>query len=181
MRKLGVPEELSGPSAPSAAADLGDKVDLAFGVERGEIGVLEDFAVDRHRHALLDLAAEAGKAALKLQNHPAEIVCLHFECGEPAGEPAGSQARDDDARHVQRSRTITLSLRAKRCNLDRQSELGSRLLRRFAPRDDMGRPYSAARGSSFASIAARSRGGDIGRARMPTPIAAAEAVANAGI
>src|ERR1700730_15807140 len=106
MRKLGVPEELSGPSAPSAAADLGDQVDLAFGVERGEIGVLEDFAVDRHRHALLDLAAEAGEAAVELQNHPAEIVGLDLELGLPAGEPAGGLTRDDDARHCQRSLTM---------------------------------------------------------------------------
>src|SRR3984893_483452 len=125
MRKLGVPEEVIRPRAPSAAADLGDQVDLAFGVERGEIGVLEDFAVDRHRHALLDLAAEAGEAALELQNHPAEIVCLHLELGLPASEPAGSLARDDDARHVQCSPTITRSLPAKRGNLERQSELGS--------------------------------------------------------
>jgi hypothetical protein len=40
----------------SAAADVGDQGDFTVGVERGEIGVLEDFAVDRHRHTLLDLA-----------------------------------------------------------------------------------------------------------------------------
>jgi hypothetical protein len=43
---------------------FGDQVDLAFGVERGEVGVLEDLAVDRHRHALLDLAA--GEPAVEL-------------------------------------------------------------------------------------------------------------------
>src|SRR5215471_12664212 len=30
----------------------------ALGVELGQVGILEDLAVDRHRHALLDLAAE---------------------------------------------------------------------------------------------------------------------------
>jgi hypothetical protein len=47
-------------AAGSAAADFGDQVDLALGFQRNEVGVLEDFAVDRHRHAFLDLAAEAG-------------------------------------------------------------------------------------------------------------------------
>src|SRR5437763_3932123 len=86
--------------AGSAAADFGDQVDFALGVERGEIGVLEDFAVDRHRHALLDLAAETGVATVELQHHAAEIIRLHLELGLPAGEPAGSLARDNDARHV---------------------------------------------------------------------------------
>jgi hypothetical protein len=48
--------------------------------------------------------------AVELQNHAAEIVRLHFELGQPAGEPAGGLARDDDARHGQRSRLIALAL-----------------------------------------------------------------------
>src|SRR6266581_3474654 len=76
-------------AAPSAAADLGDQVDLALGFERGEVGVLEDLAVNRRRHPFLDLTAEAGEAAVELQDQPAEIVRLHFDLGQPAGEPAG--------------------------------------------------------------------------------------------
>ena len=37
-------------------------LDLALGIERGEIGILEDIAVDRQRHALLDLADETAAA-----------------------------------------------------------------------------------------------------------------------
>jgi hypothetical protein len=49
----------------SAAADFGDQIDFAVGVERDEVGVLEDLTVDRHRHAFVDLAAETGKAAVE--------------------------------------------------------------------------------------------------------------------
>jgi hypothetical protein len=38
-------------TARSAAADFGDEVDFALGVERDEVGVLVDLAVDRHRHS----------------------------------------------------------------------------------------------------------------------------------
>src|SRR6266481_3783865 len=86
--------------AGSAAADLGDQVDLALGLERGEVCVLEDLAVDRRRHPFLDLAAEAGEAAVELQNHAAEIVRFHLDLGQPAGEPAGCLAREMDARHI---------------------------------------------------------------------------------
>ena len=37
-------------------------LDLALGIERGEIGILEDIAVDRQRDALLDLADESAAA-----------------------------------------------------------------------------------------------------------------------
>src|SRR5215813_4924266 len=86
-------------AAPSAAADLWDQVDLAVGIERGEVGVLEDFSVDRHRHAFFDLTAEPREAAVELQDHPAEIIRLHLKFGLPAGEPAGGLAREMDARH----------------------------------------------------------------------------------
>lgn len=36
----------------SAAADLGDEDDLAVRVERGEVGILKDLAVDCHRYPL---------------------------------------------------------------------------------------------------------------------------------
>ena len=70
--------ELHGSSlrARLPAADFGDQVDLALGFQRDEVGVLEDFAVDRHRHALLDLAPEAGEAAVEPEDDPAEIVGL---------------------------------------------------------------------------------------------------------
>ena len=51
----------------STAADLRDQIDLALGLELRQIGVLEDLAVDCHRHALFDLAAEAGEAAVELE------------------------------------------------------------------------------------------------------------------
>lgn len=82
----------------STAADLGDQVNLAIGVERRQIGVLVDLAVDRHGHPLLDLMAEAGIAALKLDDEAAEIGRLNIELGQPAGESAGCLARDDNVR-----------------------------------------------------------------------------------
>src|SRR6516225_2100921 len=84
----------------SAAADLRDQIDLAIGFERGEVGVLENLAVDRYRHALVDLAAKTRKPAVELQNHPAESVRLHLELGRAAGEPAGGLAREMDARQA---------------------------------------------------------------------------------
>jgi hypothetical protein len=57
---IGFKRGCGGGFRESAAADLKDQVDLALGFQRNEVGVLEDFAVDRHRHAFLDLAAEAG-------------------------------------------------------------------------------------------------------------------------
>src|SRR6516225_2141212 len=85
-------------SRGSAAADFGDQINLALGLELSQIGVLKDLAVDRRGYALVDLAAEAGEAAVELQNHSAEGVRLHLELGHAAGEPAGGLARDDDAR-----------------------------------------------------------------------------------
>src|SRR6266436_1074345 len=68
--------ELHGSSfrARLPVADFGDQVDLALGFQREEVGVLEDFAVDRHRYAFLDLAAEAGVPAVELEHHAGEIV-----------------------------------------------------------------------------------------------------------
>src|SRR5271170_1134403 len=126
----------------SAAADLGDQVDFAVGVERGEIGVLKDLAVDRHRHAFLDLMAEAGIAAFELKNKATKVVRLHVELGYAAGEPARRLTGNHDMRHYQypRPRTQTKALKSnksprslreakRRSNLDRQSKAGTRLLR----------------------------------------------------
>jgi hypothetical protein len=46
-----------------------DQGDFTVGVELGEIGVLVGFAVDRDRHALVDLAGKAGKAAVERLRH----------------------------------------------------------------------------------------------------------------
>jgi hypothetical protein len=45
---------------------------------------LGDLAVDRHRHALLDLAPEARETPVELQNHPAESVRLDIALGHTA-------------------------------------------------------------------------------------------------
>jgi hypothetical protein len=41
-----------------------DQDNLALGFELRQIGVLKDLVVDRHRHAFLDLRAEARKAPI---------------------------------------------------------------------------------------------------------------------
>lgn len=64
-----------------AATDFRDQDDLALGLELGQVGVLEDLAVDRRRHAFFDLAAKAWKSSIEFQNHPAEGVRLHLELG----------------------------------------------------------------------------------------------------
>src|SRR6516162_9279054 len=97
----------------SAAADLRDQIDLAVGAQRGEVGVLKDLAVNRHRHALLDLAAETREPAVELEHHPAESVCLHLQLGQPAGEPAGCLAREMDARHRSESPNGVIASAAK--------------------------------------------------------------------
>src|SRR5439155_26338550 len=78
----------------------------------GRVGVMEDLAVDRHRHALVDLMAEPRKAALELGDQAAHRVRLDVELGLPAGEAAGRRPGDHDVRHGFR-----LSLRAQRSNL----------------------------------------------------------------
>src|SRR5882762_5497499 len=52
-------------AAGSAAADFGDQDPR--GLTHTVIGSLEDFAVDCHRHAFLDLAAEAVVPAVELE------------------------------------------------------------------------------------------------------------------
>jgi hypothetical protein len=64
----------------SAAADLGDQDDLALGLELSQVGVLKDLPVDRHGHAFLNLAAEAGEAAVELQDRAVELVPLRERC-----------------------------------------------------------------------------------------------------
>ena len=53
--------------ACSAAANFRDQVNFAVGIERDEVGVLENPAVDCHRHALVDLAPETAEAAIKIE------------------------------------------------------------------------------------------------------------------
>src|SRR5436190_14737704 len=84
----------------SAAADLRDQHDLTVRAELRLVGVLEDLAIDRHRHAFIDLMPQAGEAPLELGDHPAHRVGIDIDLGLPAGKAAGSRAGDDDAGHV---------------------------------------------------------------------------------
>src|SRR5215831_4565596 len=84
----------------SAAADLRYQADFAVGAKRLQIGVLVDRAVDRDRHAVLDLAAEPGETAVELEDQPAHRRRLDLELGQAAGELADRRARDGDARHA---------------------------------------------------------------------------------
>src|SRR5205823_14392175 len=83
----------------SAAADLGDQHDLAVGVKPRLIGILEDLAVDRDGHALVDLMAKAGKTPVELSDHPAHRIGLDLDFGLAAGKAAGRLAGDDDLWH----------------------------------------------------------------------------------
>src|SRR5215472_6432389 len=84
----------------SPARDPRDQVDLAAVAERRVVGVLVDHAIDRDRHAVLDLAAEAGEALVELEHEAAEGLSLHLELGLAAREPAHRRAREVDLRHV---------------------------------------------------------------------------------
>src|SRR5262249_29870361 len=108
---------------------------------------------------------------------------LHLELGQPAGEPAGRLARKMDARHRQPFPVI-FPLTQLRVGL------GCALptLRNPLPHWGRGKAEGGARAETgvlpsppFLSIAARSRGGDIGRSRMRTPIASLIALATAAI
>src|SRR6185312_5986280 len=70
----------------SAAADLGDEVDLAVRADLGAVGVLIDRAVDGDGHALLDLMAEARKALVQFAYQPVKIGRRHLELAHVAGE-----------------------------------------------------------------------------------------------
>src|ERR1700739_1488176 len=80
----------------SAAADLRDQIDLAVWLERGEIGILKDFAMDRDRPRLFDLAPQAGIGAVELKNQTPKSISLNIELGDTAGEPARCLTRDYD-------------------------------------------------------------------------------------
>ena len=60
------------PSSPVTRRVWGSGRSRSRG-ERDEIGVLEDFAVDRHRHAFLDLTAEAGVPAVAIAGRRAAL------------------------------------------------------------------------------------------------------------
>jgi hypothetical protein len=77
----------------SAAADFGDQVDFAVGVERCEVGVMVDLAVDCQSHAFVDLMPQAGEAAVELEDQTADIVRIYLELGQPAGLTAGRSSR----------------------------------------------------------------------------------------
>src|SRR6476646_659848 len=62
------------PAPASATGNLRDQADLAVRFQPGAVGVLVDLAVDRHRHALLDLFAQAGITLLEFDHETAEGV-----------------------------------------------------------------------------------------------------------
>src|SRR2546429_3255652 len=86
----------TGVRGESTAADLRDQHDLAVGLERRLVGVLEDLAVDRDRHPLIDLMAKSGEAPVELGDHAAHRIGLDLDLGLPAGEAAGRRAGDDN-------------------------------------------------------------------------------------
>jgi hypothetical protein len=60
---------------------------LRYRDRAGEIGVLVNFAVDRQRHAFVDLVPEARETAIELEDQTADSVRLDFELGQRAGKP----------------------------------------------------------------------------------------------
>src|SRR5579872_2329293 len=84
----------------SAAADLGDQHDLAVGLQRREIGVLEYLAVYRDGHALVDLRPKAGIAPVELGDEAAHRVRLDIEFGDTARQPAGGDSGHQYVGHV---------------------------------------------------------------------------------
>src|SRR5437764_14474317 len=89
----------TGVRGAPTAADLRDQHDLAVGLERRLVGVLEDLAVDRDRHPLVDLVAKAGEAPVELGDHAAHRIGLDLDLGLPAGEAAGGRAGNDNLWH----------------------------------------------------------------------------------
>src|SRR3546814_19677437 len=75
-------------------------MDLAVPGDRLQQRVLADDPVDRDRHALLDLIAQAGKAAVEFAHEPDDGIRLHLEFGLAAGEVAGDRSRAEDAPHA---------------------------------------------------------------------------------
>ena len=73
---------------PGAALRGGDAVDCEIRVERGEAGVLKDFAVDCERHTYVVLVPEPRETAVAFEDQAADGVCLHLKLGRPADEPA---------------------------------------------------------------------------------------------
>jgi len=84
----------------SAARNLRDQINLRPFRQLCRIGVLVDHPVDRHRHPVLDLLAEAWEALVQLPYQTPERGRRHLKFGPPAGELAGGRTREDDARQV---------------------------------------------------------------------------------
>ena len=68
-----------------AATDFGDEEDFAVGFEGEFVVVLENLAVQGDGHAVFDLLAEAGEAAVEFVDQAAEIGGLHLELAHSAG------------------------------------------------------------------------------------------------
>ena len=84
---------------PSASTDLGDQENLALGRQLQPIGVLMNFAVDRHRHRLLDMLPKARKPGIEFADQATETGGLHLELGLLANQMAAARARDGNLRH----------------------------------------------------------------------------------
>src|SRR5690606_34780250 len=75
-------------TADLATRDLRYQMDFAAGGDRLHQRVLTDHPVYGDRHALLDLLAEAGKAAVEFANQPAHGIGRHLHLHRAAGELA---------------------------------------------------------------------------------------------
>jgi len=111
---------LQGTTLPWLAVRLGVRQDTTSADALAEAGV-------QHQASRAALAAhQEGDVAPGLGQTPAEI----------AADRAGPEHQETHINHPE------LSLRAKRSNLDPQGASSTRLLRRFAPRNDSGFSYS---------------------------------------
>ena len=96
-------------SATSAGPDLADYLNstmspatyfwnqnnLAPRLQLNRISILENLAIDRDSHALLDLRPQTGKPALQLQHQPPERGRFHVELGPATGELVAGPARSE--------------------------------------------------------------------------------------
>src|SRR5271166_991531 len=90
---------LTEATAPLPPSDLRNQHDLAIRPQLRPIRVLEDLAVDRHRHPLLHLLPQPGKALVQLQHQAPKGRRRQLELRLAAGEPLTGVAREDDLRH----------------------------------------------------------------------------------
>src|SRR5690349_25099144 len=77
-------------------ANLRDQDHLASGPQFRPVCILEYLAIDRDRHAFLDLPPQARKVTLKLQNQPPEGGRLNLEFRLPAGQRLADGTRGEN-------------------------------------------------------------------------------------